>query len=280
MNIPTIAQRKLLILFLALGLLLPLQANAEKYIVGVVPQFEARRIHQIWAPILEHLQKETGHEFELLATPTIPEFETEFLAGRFDLLYLNPYHLIMANDSQGYVPLVRDVARQLYGVLVSKKDGPIQTVQDLQGKVLAFPAPNALGASLQMRQELHDLFGLSFTARYVKTHDSAYLNVILNQAAAGGGVQKTFNRQDQRLRDQLKIIHKTKPVAPHPIAAHPRIDAAVREQITATLVAYGESEQGKAQMSKIPMRKAGRADLADYQILREMNLERFYVKSQ
>ncbi|RMG33843.1 MAG: phosphate/phosphite/phosphonate ABC transporter substrate-binding protein [Gammaproteobacteria bacterium] len=253
---------------------------AAEYSVGVVPQFEARRLHQIWRPILDYLQQKTGHTFKLEGSPTIPEFETEFEAGRFDFVYMNPYHLIVANREQGYRPILRDVGRELFGLLVVRIDSQIQKMQDLEGKVIAFPAPNALGASLQMRQELHDLFGLQIVPRYVKTHDSVYLNVLLGQADAGGGVQKTLNRQQPQIRKALKIIHKTRPVAPHPIAVHPRVPAEAAEKVTRALLALGETPEGAALLAKIPIKKIGRAGLQDYEILKTMKLERFYVKSR
>ena len=258
----------------------PALAAQQSFSIGVVPQFEARKIHQIWGPILQALESRTGHRFELVGSPTIPEFEVEFLEGKFDFVYMNPYHLIMANDAHGYQPIVRDIGRQLFGVLVTDKQGGISDVRQLAGKTIAFPAPNALGASLQMRQELHDLFGLEIQPRYVKTHDSVYLNVLLGQTAAGGGVQKTLNRQAANIRERLQIIHKTRPVAPHPLAAHPRVPPEVVEQVVEALLALGESDQGKALLSGIPIKKIGRCSLDDYQVLREMKLERFYVKSR
>ncbi|MGB1109939.1 MAG: phosphate/phosphite/phosphonate ABC transporter substrate-binding protein [Gammaproteobacteria bacterium] len=265
----------------ALFILLPASppSSAEEYTIGVVPQFEARRLHEIWRPIINHLEEKTGHSFNITGSPTIPAFEAEFLAGKFDFVYMNPYHLVMANDAQGYQPILRDVGRQLFGVLVAKKGGGITDVKQLAGKTVAFPAPNALGASLQMRTELHDKFGVDVDARYVKTHDSVYLNVLLGEAAAGGGVQKTLNRQKAQIRDNLTIIHKTTPVAPHPLAAHPRVPAEVVTAITQAMLALGEDAKGKAMLAKIPMKQIGPASIEDYEELKKMGLERFYVSS-
>jgi phosphonate transport system substrate-binding protein len=62
---------------------------------------------------------------------------------------MNPYHAIRANKKHGYAPLVRDVGRSLFGIIVVKKDSPIETVSELDGEIVAFPAPNALGAALK-----------------------------------------------------------------------------------------------------------------------------------
>ena len=270
-------------LFVICNLLIAVSVQADAgdpvYKIGVVPQFEARRLHQIWQPILNHLERETGYTFELSGSPTIPAFESEFMRGEFDFVYMNPYHLVLANKEVGYKPLVRDVGKNLFGVLVASKSGDVKEVKDLAGKVVAFPAPNALGASLQMRQELTDLFGIEISPRYVKTHDSVYLNVLLGEAAAGGGVQKTLDQQKDEIKNNLKVIHKTTPVAPHPFAVHPRLPNKVANDVERALLALGDTQAGKEMLSLVPIKQIGKATIQDYLNLLKMGLERFYVKS-
>lgn len=252
---------------------------AEKtYIFGIVPQFEARRLHKIWRPILNYLQKETGYTFKIKGSPTIPDFEQEFMRGDFDFAYMNPYHIMLANQKQGYIPLIRDVGKTLYGVLVVKKDSGINNVAQLEGKVIAFPAPNALAASLLMRQELQDNFHIKIKPVYVKTHDSVYLNVLLGKAAAGGGVQKTLNKQKSEYKAALKVLYKTREVAPHPLAAHPDVPGTVTTAVKAALIKLGQSPEGAALLAKIPIKKIGVSSMADYLPLKDLNLERFFVE--
>jgi len=274
--------RLLLILLLSILLFPAASVYAEEkvYKVGIVPQFEARRLHSIWRPILNYLEKETKYKFEIMGSPSIPDFESEFMQGDFDFAYMNPYHLVLANESQGYKPLLRDVGRTLYGVLVVKKDSQINEVSQLDGQVLAFPAPNALGASLQMRQELNDIFKIKILPRYVKTHDSVYLNVLLGEAIAGGGVQKTLNRQRPEFKEALKIIHKTKPVAPHPLSVHPRVPEEVSKVVKSAFLKLSQTLEGKNLLAKIPMKKVGEASMDDYMPLKDLGLERFFVKSK
>ena len=253
-------------------------AEEKTYIFGIVPQFETRRLHNIWRPVLAELEKETGYHFDIKGSSSIPDFEKEFINGDFDFAYMNPYHAIMANSAQNYQPLVRDIDRKLFGVLVVKKDSKIFSVPQLNGKKIAFPAPNALGASLQMRQELNDIFHIKFEPRYVKTHDSVYLNVLLGETLAGGGVQKTLNRQPSEYKDALRILHKTTPVNPHPLTVHPRVPEQVRDAVRASLLKLGQTPEGSELLAKIPIRKIGAASIEDYAPLKELKLERFYIK--
>ena len=264
-----------------LGLIAVTFAWAEEesgpvYTVGVVPQYEVRKLHRIWRPILDEIERRTNHRFKMIGSPTIPDFEREFMSGNFDFAYMNPYHILLASVREGYIPLVRDLGRTLHGVLVTRLDGGVDNVADLKGKVVAFPAPNAVGASLQIRQELTDKFRIEIQPHYVKTHDSVYLNVVLGQAAAGGGVQKTLSRQREEVRKLLKVIHRTTPISPHPFAAHPRVPEQVRREVREALLAIGASEAGRELLDKVPIARIGPASMDDYQPLHDMGLERFY----
>ncbi|MBF0257015.1 MAG: phosphate/phosphite/phosphonate ABC transporter substrate-binding protein [Gammaproteobacteria bacterium] len=272
-----LSSRLLLCLLLALG---ASAVSAEPLRVGVVPQYEERKLQAAWQPILQHLQEQTGETFALRPAKNIPEFERELNAGHYDLAYMNPFHLVMANKQQGYLPLVRDTERQLFGVLVVAANGEIDSPAQLDGKPVAFPAPNALGASLQMRQELLDLFGAQVIPQYVKTHDAVYLNVKLGVTAAGGGIARTLDQQRPLVRDALRVIHSTRKVASHPIAALPSLSETRREAITQALLQLAESESGRQMLQLIPMAKIGPASLADYAPLQQMGLERFYVPPQ
>jgi len=255
----------------------PSYAKETVYRWGVVPQFETKKLHSIWQPILNYLNTETGYSFRFEGSPNIPSFEQQLQKNTFDFAYMNPYHWVVAHKANGYEPLLRDTAKTLQGILVVKADSDLYNVTDLEGKRVAFPAPNALGASLQMRQEISDLFDTQIKPSYVKTHDSVYLNVLLGQAAAGGGVQKTLQRQPLLYQKALRIIHTTQAVASHPIAFHPRVPKNVVAAVKKALLKLGGTKNGQALLKRIPIKTIGAAYADDYRVLNTLGLERFYT---
>lgn len=232
-------------------------------------------MHSIWDPILNQLEKNTGLKFVLQGSSNIPDFEKDLIAGKYDFAYMNPYHQAVSHHNQGYKSLIRDHGKMLHGILVVRKDGPISDVKQLDGKVLAFPAPNALGASLMMRAELKNKFNINITPRYVKTHDSVYLNVILKQVAAGGGIQKTLNKQKAGINNKLKVLHRTQKVAPHPFSYHPRVNKDIAKKVQQAFINMGKTEFGKKLLQEIPIKKIGIATLEEYSPILEMGLEKF-----
>jgi len=262
-----------LVLFSSLALA---ESDKKSYTFGVVPQFDARRIHSIWQPILDELQQRTGLKFSLQGASSIPVFEQEFAKGDFDFAYMNPYHILVANQKQGYVPLVRDIARKLYGIVVVRKDSPVHKVEDLNNKQVAFPAPNALGASLLPRSAFINTFHIDIKPKYVRTHTSVYLNVVMGEVAAGGGVQKTLSQQRPEVRDALRVLYETPRVSPHPVSVHSRVDKKIRLQVKQAFLDMGLAEEGKTLLAKIPMKKIGSAEMDDYTPLAKLDLESIY----
>ena len=142
--------------------------------------------------------------------------------------------------------------------------------------MVAFPAPNALGASMMIQAAFQDEFKILMKPRYVQTHSSVYLNVALEEVDAGGGVQKTLNHQSLDIRESLRIIYKTREINPHPFTAHPRVPAKIRKKLLDAFLEIGKTKEGKNMLKQIPIKMIGPASIQDYFSLKDLNLERFY----
>lgn len=257
----------------------PARAQARPSLgIAIVPQFAAAVLHRDWTPLLDQLSRRVGADFRLLLQPTIPRFESDVLSGTADLAYLNPYHQVMAHREQGYLPLVRSRV-PLSGLLVVRRDDPVAAVRGLDGKTLAFPAPNAFGASLWMRALLTEREGVRFTASYVQTHSNVYRQVLAGQAAAGGGVNHTLTQERPEVRQGLRVLFETPGVPPHPLSAHPRVDAGLRRAIADALVELAAGADGQALLRAVEIEGLVRADQArDYAPLEAYRLDQYVVR--
>ncbi len=241
--------------------------------IGVVPQFQQRHIFKIWHTVLDALETKTHCHFELVSSSTITDFETSFKDGLFDLAYMNPYHAVIAHKAQGYEPLVRSGAKKLTGILVVKKDNNIQDIRELAGKEVAFPSPNALGASLLMRAELAYKHDTTVIPKYVKTHSSVYLHVAKGLVEAGGGVARTLSQQPDEVKDLLRVFYTTAPVNAHPLVAHPRIGKDRMNTIQQAWLDLAKEQPGL--FDNIPMKAPVASSHDDYTELETLGLEKF-----
>lgn len=257
--------------------LLPFTALAEEtvYRISIVPQFTTVEISKTWQPVLDKITELSGLKLELLAYPKIPIFEQGFKSGDADFAYMNPYHVVMANEAQGYLPLVRD-KKLLNGILVVRKDSGITSVAQLNGKKIAFPAPNAFGASLWMRAQLTQTHGVTFEESYVGSHQTVYRQVLTGDVQAGGGVQATLDKESASLRDELTVLYRTPDVPSHPIVYHPRISQQVADKFRSALLSIATTDEGKELLKAIQMTQPVATDYEqEYLPLKALSLETF-----
>lgn len=249
---------------------------AAELLLAVVPQLPPAVTHRQWRPLAEQLSRDTGQGIKLRVYRSYDEFENDLNSGRPDLVYLNPYHQIVAWRAQGYIPLVRDGSRLLTGVLVVRNDSPYRSIKDLNGRDIAFPDPNAFAASLYMRALLQEREQIRFQARYLAGHGNVYRHTILGEVAAGGGVNITLARERIQTRNELRVIYETPGTAPHPLSAHPRVSEPLRAALTASLLKLVNSDAGRRILVDIEMPSPVPADYArDYAPLERLNLHRY-----
>jgi len=252
--------------------------ESKPLVLSVVPRLPATVTHRDWSPFVDRLAQAIHQPVELRVFNTFADFERHALSGQADLLFANPFQMVQLRRKLEFIPLVRDGAKQLSGSLVVRSADPIKSVRELDGATIAFPHPNAFGASLYMRALLEREFGIHFTPVYVTTHANVYRNVILGKVAAGGGVNITLNLEPPSVRAQLRVIYETPGVAAHPLSAHPHVSAALREQIIDAVLRMSEDDAGREILKRVTLNQPTRADYTrDYQPLERLHLDKYYV---
>jgi len=253
-------------------------ANVTTYSFYVVPQLAISDTYLAWTPVLDRVGKKLNLCFDLKVLPGIPTFERDLLAGKPDFAFMNPYHLLPARTDQGYIPIIADGKNQLSGIIVVKKDSAIKSIQDLNGKKMAFPAPNAMAASLLIRVDLNRN-NIKVIPEFVKTHGNVYRAVLVGDYIAGGGVNNTLKRESPVLQNQLRILYETQKITPHPIAAHPRVPTQIRQAVARTFVELGKDPSMAEQLDRIQIPQPMEVSYErNYQKLENLGLEKFLEK--
>ena len=244
-------------------------ASSSPLSFGVVPQQAASQLAQAWAPLLRQISQDSGLALRFRTTPDIPSFESCLAKGVFDIAYMNPYHYSVFHETAGYVAFARARNEELEGLLVVKRDSPIQSLEQLAGSRIAFPAPAALGASVLPRAELGKL-GVAFEPAYVNSHDSVYLNVLAGLFPAGGGIQRTYDNLSDGQKQGLRIIYRTKRYKAHPFAAHSRLPPAVTALLGRAMLTLNTADN--ATLKPLGFDGFVAAADADYDDIRDLKL--------
>lgn len=263
--------KKVSVVLAGLTLACAFQVQAESLTLGIVPQQSAKKLAKLWTPITDYLSAKTGMEIIFTTAKNIPTFETRLSKGEYDIAYMNPYHFTVFNQKPGYLALAKQKGKQIRGIVVVKRDSSIASLEALKGSNLAFPSPAAFAASVVPRANLTQM-GIDFTPRYVSSHDSVYLNVARGFMPAGGGVMRTFNNTDPKVREQLKVLWKTDGYTPHALATHPRVTQQQRQKLLDALLAMSSDPEGVKLLKSINFKQFDAASNSDWDDVRGLNI--------
>ena len=228
-------------------------ADDTIYSFGIVPQQSAKRLAQLWTPVLNYVSQESGVKLQFKTAKNIPEFEKRLSAGEYDFSYMNPYHFTVFNRNPGYQAVAVRDKQPIRGIVVVKKDSKYQSISDLENTTLAFPSPAAFAASVLPRAKFAN-DNINISPKYVSSHDSVYLNVAKGIFPAGGGVGRTFNNTPEPIRSQLKVLWTTDPYTPHAIASHPRVEKEHLASVKKAFLNMKNTEKGKELLKTLKLK--------------------------
>lgn len=222
---------KLVVLFF---ILLAFNINAKDIVFGVVPQQSPHVLLKKWLPIIKELSTITGYNVIFRTEQSIPKFEEELYAGKYDIAYMNPYHFVIANKLKGYNAIARS-KKQIQGIIVGSKDKEFNK-KSLIGSTFLFPAPKAFAATLLTKYEMKKNYKVdidkSSKVLYVNSHDSVYKGVARDIGDFGSGIVRTFkNMSNKKVIDNISILYKTDKYPSHPIAINPKLSKKVQENL-------------------------------------------------
>ena len=245
--------------------------HAETLTFGIVPQQSAKTLAKLWTPICNYLSEKTGEKIQFSTAKDIPTFEKRVLAGQYDIAYMNPYHYTVFNQKPGYQAMARQKDKKIKGIIVVKKDSKLKSLDELDTKNLAFPSPAAFAASVLPRAKMK-ADGINITPKYVSSHDSVYLNVSKGLFAAGGGVIRTFNNTNPKVKENLRVLWTTPGYTPHAIASKPGLDQNIIDKLNKALVGMNTDPEGQALLKTIKFKGLLLSKDSDWDDVRSLNI--------
>jgi len=248
------------------------KANEESLSFGVVPQQSASRLAEEWGPFLAEVSLRSGVALTFRTAPSIPVFEERLGAAEYDLAYMNPYHYVVFHAAKvSYQAFAKEKGRKIKGIVVVRKDSPYMRLEDLSGKTVVFPAPASFAASILTQAE----FGrqkIPVFAKFVASHESAYLNVATGLQEAGCGIQRTFETTPDDVRNVLRIVAETASYTPHAFAAQRRVSKRTVAKVLAAMASLSDDEVGRGILSKLAFKGIVAAEDKDWDDIRALDI--------
>lgn len=249
-------------------------AQEQVLVFGVVPQQSAATLAKLWSPLLAEVSKRSGVAVRFSTAPNIPEFEKRLANGEYDIAYMNPYHFTVFNRTPGYKALVKAKYKLIKGLMVVRKDSPIASLEQLDGKTLAFPAPKAFAATLLTQANLRAK-GVTFEAKYVSSHDSVYQSVAKGLYPAGGGIVRTLENMPDEVKSQLRVLWTSKGYTPHAVAYAPSMSQESVLKLREAMMALDGTPYGKALLDELNINGFDMANDSDWDDVRSLKIDDF-----
>ncbi|RMG35991.1 MAG: phosphate/phosphite/phosphonate ABC transporter substrate-binding protein [Gammaproteobacteria bacterium] len=237
---------------------MPAAPQAEPGLVLLVHPFDTpSRLLERFSPITEHLSKALGKPVKLEIARTYIDQIRRIAEGQADLAYMGPTPFFRAQDfyleadKDKLIPLAEEVidGQATYrSVIVTRKDGPVHRIEDLNGHLMAFGAHHSYSSHYVPRvlllQHGIDLYRLKDYA-YLGRHERVALAVLHGDFDAGG-LRLDVAKQYLERTPGLRILATSPPLPPHLIVASPHLDDATRQRLRAALLDYRQETKGNA----------------------------------
>ena len=250
--------KRLVLIFLIFFIFTNAQAESKKFNMVFVPASE-KGDESDYTNLISIIERLTGFEINVVKVTDYNAAVEAMRAGRADIAWYGGKTYIKAAEianAEAFAAGVRPGEKNAnyFAYFVVKKDSKIKKFSDVKGKVLSLNSIGSTSGDLIPQVELAKI-NLSTTNKdhfknvfYAGSHDACLLAVLNNQSDVCGMSSRNF---EARLADntfkmeQVRIIHKSDPVPPPPLAYSKKIPLEDRKKIKkAVLEAHKHGEIG------------------------------------
>lgn len=241
---------------------------------GVLPHLSTSHMEDTFGKIATMLAERTGRRINFNAQLSLEFFQKDLDAGRYDIVFLQPFDYIEANRRNGYEVIATQKA-QLYGVLAVRPNSPIHKVSDLVGRTISLP-PEHTAISYLIKDWLLETgylqagkVKLDFEASHISCLQKALFNVL----DVCGTVRPVIDFVQDKLGFDYRVIAETQRI-PHTLfAVSPNLDKQLKQQMLEVIVALDKSAEGNEILTKARLKPFRVASDKEYDKVRKM-LER------
>jgi len=154
-------------------------------IFAYTPVEDPEVYRKIWDDFINHVAKETGRKVVFFPVQSNAAQIEAMRAGRLHIAGFNTGSVPLAVNCGGFVPFAMAASKTgQYGYemeIIVQADGPIQKIEDLKGKTVAFTDPNSNSGFKAPSAILKSKFGLEaprdFKSAFSGKHDNSIIGV-------------------------------------------------------------------------------------------------------
>lgn len=248
-------------------------------VMGVFPRRNVKATYRMFMPLARYLSDKLERKVELRTNKDFKTFWAALLQGEYDIVHMNQYHYVLANERQGYQAIVSNIEygqKEIAGVLMTRKDSGIDSVAELRGKRVLFGGgPRAMQSYIVARWLLQNA-GLArgdYIEIFAKNPPNAIISTSHNQAEAAGvgNVVLKLKVVNQSINiDEVKFLAKGPMLTHLPWAVGKHVDTVTKEKIAKILLDMKHTETGRQVLKKAELDGFTIVQDSDFDLHREI----------
>ena len=291
-------------LTLFLGLLLPpvpsyadhkegeLENNQETLSIGIFPRRNISVTRKIFEPLRAFLEVKLNQPVKLHTPKSFSSFWDNVENKKYDLVHFNQYHYIISQKKFGYRVILRNKEfgeDTISGAIIVRKDSGINSVEDLNSKLIVFGGGRKAMQSYIIARHLLEDEGLTpndYRKDFALNPPNAIMAVYYKKASAAGVGDKILQLEmvkNQINTGELKILKKGEQLPQLPWAVNHRLSHRTQTRIQTMLSNMHQTTEGKAVLKAAKLDqfvKTIDSDYNEHRIIIQDVLDESYLPQQ
>ena len=221
----------------------PASAEVHAYSFNVLNHRPIALTAAYWNPILAYVSRKSGVLLELKLSKSIQENTAKAETGAFDFVFTNHF-FTPERDRLGYRVIARPAGPGIRGQIVVPEDSPIKSLQELDGKAVAFPTADGF-AGYWVPMDALLKAGAKPKTVYSGNHQASLLMMTRHEVAAAGINDAVLDNFAQRTGFKYRILWSSKVYNDLCIMASPRLSKNKVEAVKAAFVNMLKDSEGR-----------------------------------
>ena len=248
------------------------RVKAQTISLGIVSEINRTQIADHFSDFVRYLASKLASasdiEGKVVIAPTPFQLARLIEQKKVDFYMESPYPTYLINDVHGVAKLLlrrwKGGMAEYRSLIFTKRNGEINRLEDLRGKVLVFEDPESTSGHFLPKSFLRRK-GFKFADKsrfdpYASPTDIGYLFaysqeklvdwVLSKKAAAGAFSDDDFARLDENKRSDITILAQTEPLPRHFISVRKDFAPALVDRLEKVLLSMHENDQGRRILKK------------------------------
>lgn len=269
----------------------PLGSDDNPVKLHFVPSVDAKVIEENSKTFKEYLEKNTPYKFEITIPQSYVAVVEAFGTKRADVAAFNTFGYILAHEKYGAeakMTVLRHGLATYQSQFIVKADSGIKSLQDLNGKKVAFVEPASTSGYLLPLKTLKEKGITPKETVFAGKHDNVVSMVYQGQVDAGATFYSPPHKDDkgvEQIEDarrlvltqypdvgqKVKILELSEPITNDPIVFRKEMPEEMKNKIVDTMMTFVTTPEGQAAFKAIyGITEVKKATDADYDAARAM----------